>query len=144
MGSGSILKFLNEQGEEHGGLLHWTASADSYPFRGEEIPHLKGDEIDEIPTSLDFHCATFDLTVPEQLKKYISIRDRAANGWFHIHHIHRFLDDPTRVSVYVEWYQIYGELPDGRIPRNGQLNQPTSGHTAQLQQGRSRAPAAGF
>lgn len=119
---GSIFKYFGEQGgpnSTHKGALHWPGTMDGFPFRGDQIPDLKADEIEDVPPVLDFHCGTFKLWIPEELEKYQEIRDRAANGWYNIQFIHRDTSKHDQISVYLEWIQIYGELPNGKIPKNG-------------------------
>ena len=105
-----ITKYLNEQGEAHGGNLHWPG-LNGLPVRG-SVGLLKDDELDEFfEVACDFHCREFDLADPEQLKAYTEVMDRIVNGWY----TRLFVDnyrDPEKGTrkVYLEWQQSYGQI----------------------------------
>ena len=124
----TILKYFGEQGgstTDHGGQLHWPGTHAGIPFRGGQVPNLKSEEeTDQVQHVLDFHCHVFALWEEEDLKAYSAIRDRAANGWYHIAFIERqFDEDKQHWRVYLEWHQIYGELADGKQPMGAAASQ---------------------
>ena len=108
----SILKYFGEQGQDHGGPLHWGSALNGLPFRGPGAPTLRQEELDQgaVQIAKDFHAEFFDLTNPEQSKRYHWVMDRIVNGLF-VPHINplRNVDHTTgRVTVYIEWSQRYG------------------------------------
>lgn len=115
-----ILKYFGEGGGQdstHGGDLHWPGTAAGFPFRGSNVPTLTTEETEDIPLAFDFHCETFELWKEDETKKYRQIRDRAANSWYQLVHIERLYDEEHKGwRVYLEWNQIYGELPKGKTP----------------------------
>jgi|TARA_B100000809_G_scaffold204189_1_gene205506 hypothetical protein len=133
-----ILKYFGERGgdgSEHGGQLHWPGTPAGFPFRGRQVPTLTAEETEDIPTAFDFHCRVFELWTADELKEYQQIRDRAANGWYQITHIERLFDeDKKNWRVYMEWNQIYGELPKGKSPNysGATNNAETSTQTIKL------------
>ena len=115
-----VLKYFGERGGSdsvHGGQLNWPGTSTGFPFRGNNVPSLTTEENEEIPLAFDFHCKIFELWDEDALKEYRQIRDRAANGWYQLVHIERLFDeDQKNWRVYLEWNQIYGELPKGKSP----------------------------
>ena len=111
-------KFVGEQDPNtHGGKLHWPGTMDGFPFRGESAPTLTADQYEEVPLVLDYHSQLFILGDPEQKKAFDQIMDRIANGWFRqVKRIDRWSDDPMGPVVWLEWVQIYGELPNKKHP----------------------------
>lgn len=120
MPSGSMLKYFQDHGgtgTDHGGKLHWPGTVDGFPFRGDHIPDLKGDEIASIPLALDYRSKAFRLWVPEEKVEYDGIMDRIVNGWFMQHHrVEKWIDAHCGLYVWLEWVQIYGETPAGKSP----------------------------
>lgn len=116
-----FLKYFGERGgveTQHGGQLHWPGTPAGFPFRGSSAPTLTDEERDELPVSIDFHCRVFELWQEEDEKEYKDIRDRGANGWYQIVHIERLYDEERKNwRVYLEWHQVYGELPNGKSPQ---------------------------
>ena len=114
----TILKYFGDRGGDgssHDGLLHWPGTLDGFPFRGPDIPNLKQDELEALPLSIDFRCRTFELWDEADLAAYTDIRDKAANEWYQVVHIDRHYDKENKHwRIYLEWYQVYGELPDGK------------------------------
>jgi len=133
-----ILKYFGERGgtdSAHGGQLHWPGTTSGFPFRGTSVPPtLTSDETEEIPLAFDFHCKMFELWNEDELKEYRQIRDRAANGWYQLVHIERLYDEEHGSwRVYLEWNQIYGELPKGKSPNyRGVTDAETNTQTIRL------------
>jgi hypothetical protein len=133
----AILKYFGERGgndSEHGGQLHWPGTAGGFPFRGNQVPTLTTEETEEIPLAFDFHCKVFELWKEDELREYTQIRDRITNGWYQSVHIERLFDEErANWRVYLEWNQIYGELPRGKSPNyRGATNADTSTQTIRL------------
>ncbi len=119
MPDGSLLKFARDArpGLDHGsGKLLWPGTADGFPVRVEgPAPNLKQAEFDELRHVLDFHSEQFDLWVPEQKKRFDLIRDYIVNGLF-MQSMRRDREMPEGIRVWLEWVQVYGEIPQGKQP----------------------------
>jgi hypothetical protein len=106
-------KYYGEQDERHGGPLHWPG-INGIPFRGDAAPTLKRAELNNLPVVAVACHQTFNLSDAEHAKVYQWIRDRIRNGLFTMDWIERHWDDQTKIMwVYVEWSQLYTELPQG-------------------------------
>ena len=114
--------FTDRGGNHHGGDIHWPGTPDGFPFRG-EVPDFKQAEFDNIPLALDYRAKLFILSDEQDMKEWLTVMDRVVNGWYMQHNrIDRWSDDPVGPVVWLEWVQIYGEHPHGKIP-NGQTFQ---------------------
>lgn len=117
---GSMAKYFADRGgpaSEHNGKLHWPGTADGFPFRGDQIPDLRGREHAEIPLVLDHHSDLFRLWEPEEKARYDQIQDRIANGWYIQRRLREIVvDGQLWPAMYLEWAQIYGENPNGKHP----------------------------
>jgi hypothetical protein len=115
-------KFHGEQDDRHQGQLHWPG-ANGLPFRGEAIPNLRQQELENLPVIGDTYQQVFNLGDEADAKTYRWIRDRARNGIFTVDFIERHWDEETKnMIVYVEWTQLYVELPKGNEPIGGNGN----------------------
>lgn len=110
--SQSLVRFMNRNKDESGAQLHWhRATTDGAPFRGPP-PMLTGEEFDDrVVKVADPHNGIFDITKPDQNKKYLMVLDGAANGWFQILYIKRpgEYDPSDKTKAYVEWVEYYME-----------------------------------
>lgn len=106
----SMLKFVGQQGAEHGGNLLWPGLY-GMPIRG-QAGLLKDSEIDEnFEIAYDFHCRDFDLSDPDHLKEYTGVMDRISNGWYIQREKVAGRDATTgAMRVYLEWCQSYGQI----------------------------------
>jgi len=133
---GSLFKYFQERGgptSAHGGPIQWVPNGEFPPLRGVNQIALTAAEVDAIEQIADFHCKQFDLWDPEQLKAYEEIQDRAANGWYLISFIARnYVPEHNGMRIYVEWSQIYGEIPRGKVPF--ELRGPVAPPALHLQQ----------
>jgi hypothetical protein len=124
--------------DDHGGKqLHWPGSQEGYPFRGNVVPHLKQQEMEELPRVIDFHCFTFYMWDESHQKAFAEINDRIANTWYQEMTRHdKWVDLPTKVNapdgqeivmnlphliIYLEWAQIYNEIPQTKHPAMPQM-----------------------
>lgn len=118
----SLLKYFGEQDEQHGGRLWYgTLPRGLPPFRGGQAPLLNREELDNrLTTECDFHAEFFDLSIPEQNRRYHWVMDRVINGFFQHHCIERHVAHADqKVTVYLEWSQRYARLaPEGGAPRS--------------------------
>ena len=113
----STTKFFGEGGPLHGGNLQWPGTGAGFPVRGAVPADLKQEEFEEIGHVLDFKAAAFRLWVPAEHADYLTIMDRAANGWFSIKFCERhWQPEHESYLIWLEWVQVYGELPNGKRP----------------------------
>lgn len=119
----SMFKFFGERGgpdSEHRGTLHWPGTPDGYPFRGSQVPNLQGDEAENLPLAMDYQSRAFKLWEPEHKLAFDQIMDRIVNGWYMLY---RRRDEWSTTHdapvVWLEWVQIYGETPTGKVPGSG-------------------------
>lgn len=116
----SLFKYFNERGgntTEHRGPLSWSRTGDLPPLRNCQQAALTEAEVEAIETFEDFHCKTFELWDEAQLKEYCEVCDRMANGWYRLIFIdRRFSEADKSWRVLLEWSQIYGEIPNSKVP----------------------------
>ena len=130
MPNSSMLKFFDEAGgaeSEHGGKLHWPGTQDGYPFRGDTVPHLKEDEIDNIALALDYKSEMFELWDPAAKKRFDAVMERIVNGWY-MQHKRRdiVVEGQLLPAVWLEWVQVYGETPSGKNPAGEKTHDQTT------------------
>lgn len=112
--------FADKGGPQHGGALHWPGLPSGIPFRGDTVPDLKQHELEALPLALDFKSGRFRLWVEEENAAFNDIMDKIANGWFMQHkRFEHFIPEEMHYVVFLEWVQIYGELPKGKSPGSG-------------------------
>jgi len=112
----STNKYYGEQHARHGDQLHWPGMH-GIPFRGAAIPNLKKHELEQMPTVGYCYHGTFDLDDEKQAEHYQWICDRARNGLFTIEYRDRRWNEAgTNMLVYVEWTQLYTQLPPTQLP----------------------------
>lgn len=116
----SLLKFFGERGgtaSEHRGQLHWPGTPDGFPFRGDQVPQLRDDEAESLPLAMDFHSRSFRLWEPTDRADFNVIMDRILNGWYLQHRrFDNYVPEQQEYVVRLEWAQIYGESPAGKVP----------------------------
>lgn len=95
--------------------LKWLEGSLPYPVRlrtGETL--VSHDDLESAVLQQEFYCRTFDLSDPDQLAKYTTIRQRAVDGWYEILDIQRMKDTETNtMKVWMEWLQNYWEIKNG-------------------------------
>jgi len=108
----STIKYHGEQGERHGGTLHWPG-VNGLPFLGEAPPNLKQNELEQLPV-VSYAChQIFNLADKEESAVYAWVRDRIRNQLFVLDWIERHWDDEKKAMyVYIEWSQLYVQLPE--------------------------------
>lgn len=128
MPNGSMLKFFQDRGgDDHGGPLHWPGTPEGFPFRGQQIPQLQGDEAYNIPLALDYKSDLFKLWEPEDKARFDQVMDRIVNGWYMQHRRKDIeVDGQILPAVWLEWVQIYGESPKGKVPGSGENGRTTT------------------
>ena len=130
MPNSSMLKFFDEQGgpdSDHGGKLHWPGTQDGYPFRGDQVPHLKADEINNISLALDYKSEMFELWDPIAKTRFDEVMERIVNGWY-MQHKRRDIEVEGQLlpAVWLEWVQVYGETPSGKHPAGEKAHDQTT------------------
>tara|TARA_A100001015_G_C14775225_1_gene626907 strand:+ start:172 stop:582 length:411 start_codon:yes stop_codon:yes gene_type:complete len=123
-------KYYGEQDPRHGSQLQWPG-AQGLPFRGDAVPNVKQEELEKLPVVGEAFQQTFDLTDEEQAKSYRWVRDRIRNGMFTQDYVHRehILDEDKnelRTLVYLEWTQLYVQVPHNShsgVTANGSASQ---------------------
>lgn len=114
----SLWKYIDHPGgADHGGQLAWARSGDLPPLRKFNGSALTQAEVDAVEEMYDFHGRTFKLWDPQDLKDYNEIRDRCSNGWYQVvARSEQYVPEQLDWVVKLEWVQIYGEIPDGKMP----------------------------
>jgi len=117
MAIGSLRKFFHERGGTmHNGNLSWPGTAAGFPFRG-TVPDLRQTEFEQIEHVLDFHSRLFLLWDPVDKAVFDDVMDRISNGWFlERKRVDRWSDTHCGLIVWLEWVQIYGEIPTAKHP----------------------------
>jgi hypothetical protein len=111
----SFFKYYNERQDADGVPLWWPGGPGGYPFRGSQPPQTTAKEFEELKLQGQFRCNTFHLSNPEELKQYVSIRDKCTNGLWSLIDRDRIWDEETKnYRIYLEWVEIaYGLPPQG-------------------------------
>lgn len=128
----SLVKYFGMT-ERKGVPLHWNrADLDGAPFRGKQVPMLMGEEFEDRTVRVaDANAEYFDITEADEKKRFLEVLDGAANGWFQVVFIQRFVRPDTH---YVEWLEYY--LEDGTQVR-------FSAHNAMESNG-GQSPLSGY
>lgn len=107
----SIVKFVGEQADQHGGQLAWPGWF-GFPTRGPIPLGLPQDKFDSsFEVVGDFHKKEFDLSEPDQDAEYTKVMDRIVNGWYTLHYIDRVRHPKSgRRKIYLEWIQRYSVM----------------------------------
>lgn len=109
-------KYSGEQDKErHGEQLHWPG-VNGIPFRGAQVPNIRREELENLPVVGYAYDGTFDLSNEEEAKYYRWVRDRCRNGLFtsdYSHREHTVVDGVLKTIIYLEWTQLYVQLPAG-------------------------------
>jgi hypothetical protein len=115
-------KFRGEQDDRHGGPLHWPG-INGIPVRGElpqGVPLSLEDVHRAAPFVSDFRCQTFDLRDEKQREDYRWVYDRICNGlFFEKKRIDTQPDDSGYPVVYLEWTQMYYQIPKEGVKPHG-------------------------
>lgn len=112
----NLTKYRNDLGgPPHHGHLAWPGNAQGLPIRtATPLPGLllRGDEVDESQLVVDYYCKLFNLGDEKDRMVFADIMDRVSNGWYTVQNrIDRWPDDAQYPQIWLEWCQVYGELP---------------------------------
>jgi len=147
MPRGSMLKYFSDVGgdAEHGGKLHWPGTEEGFPFRGETVPNLKQQELEQLPLALDYKSRSFKLWDEQDKVAFDLVMDRVVNGWYMQHkRFDNYVAEHQDFVIRLEWVQIYGEDPRSKNPGSGVNEQTVNIPGAAPQNGlRQMQPAAG-
>lgn len=126
-----FFRVSEREAPDHGGPLYFNQRLlGGVPLRSQALPTLTQEEVDEVPIRPVARVDLFDLSIPEKLEEYTLIRHRIANGWYVEKYVERhFNPEKQHMLVYLEWYQLYGDVPTHlqsdpsrpRLPEEGAL-----------------------
>lgn len=123
MPRGSMRQFFNDRGgpgTDHGNYLFWPGTIDGYPVRGSQAPHLKREELETLAIALDYRSQGFRLWIPEEKQAFDTVMNRIVNGWYMQHkRFEHWQPDHAAYFIWLEWVQIYGEVPNSITPGSG-------------------------
>lgn len=110
----SLIKYYDKQENCRGNLYWGRANDDGAPFRGKKAPLLRDNEFEKQAERVeDGHVEIFDLSDPEQKKRYEEILDAAINQWYTIYFRDwKYSEKRDTWLVLVEWSEAYMEIPD--------------------------------
>lgn len=111
----SLVKFFDKT-ESNGKKLYWSRSAeDGMPFRGTHAPLMAEDEyLARVVKVADTKNDFFDVTDPEQNRRFLHVMDCCFNGWFQCVYVERFWNKTTK--HYLEWIEYFCEDGATRTP----------------------------
>jgi hypothetical protein len=108
----SFFKYYKEQKDADGESLWWPGGPAGFPFRGPQPPQTTRDEFDNLKLSGKARVRLFYLSKPEDLREYVLVRDKCANGLFVMLDRERVWDEDTKnYRVFVEWLELGYEMP---------------------------------
>ena len=119
-------RYCGEQHDRHKGRLFWPGH-NGIPFRGVDPPLLKRSELSKLLTVGDTYQKAFRLAEKDDAEYYSWVRERARNGWFTVDRQTQpeWNEDKTNVNIYLEWTQVYLELPNNvKLPGSNANVQP--------------------
>lgn len=133
---GSMMQFFRDRGgpnTEHGNYLFWPGTVDGFPVRSNQAPHLRQHELESLPLSLNFRSRMFRLWEPTDKRAFDQVMNCIINTWYREHKRYdTWVPEQQAYLVWLEWIQIYGEIPDAHVPWSGQ---DVHADTFQLQAG---------
>jgi len=114
---GSLQKYYADHGgPQHGGHLSWPGTQEGFPVRGEPA-HLRQSEYQGLTHVLDYKSGAFRMWVPEEKAAFDDVMDHIVNGWYAQHkRIDHFSLEYGAPLIWLEWLQIYGEIPNSKAP----------------------------
>ena len=102
--------------DHNGDELQWPGTGQGFPLRGKPV-QLRQTEYDQLRHVVDFQARQFCTWDPLSLAEYVKINDRIANGWyFKKHEDRRWSEKDNGYWIWLEWLEIYGEIPSGKHP----------------------------
>jgi hypothetical protein len=107
--------FADRGGPSHDGdRLIWGGNpTNNLPFRGNVVPDLRKDEIDNLDLAISFQSRMFQLWDEKEKTLFDQIKSRAAVGWYNIKKCEYHFDaEQKHYLVWMEWEQYYNELPE--------------------------------
>lgn len=104
----SFLKYLlNGQTERD-----TVRTPDGFPIRGNRVPFLKQEELDQVELGLDANVRVFETDNPEHMQAYQVVLDKIANGLYVrlSPDKEEFIPDRKCWLILVRWAEIKGEF----------------------------------
>jgi hypothetical protein len=103
----SFFKYYNERQDADGEKLWWPGGPDGFPFRGGQPPQTTKDEFEKLKLTGKARCRLFYLDTEADLKDYITIRDKCANGLYVPIDRDRVWDeDRKNYRIFLEWLEL--------------------------------------
>lgn len=102
-------KYYQENALSDGTPLVWPGTPEGIPFAGKVVPHLRGDDIDNIQYRLNFHAKWFNLSNETELAEFCRIKDKIKNGLYSEFADTRIEQPDGSLKTLLEWGEIYAE-----------------------------------
>lgn len=117
----SLRKFHGETGgpEHNNEQLFWPGTVEGFPVIGRKgsTADLKKEELENLDLRRDFKSKMFELWDPQQKAEFDHISDKLVNGLYVlVRRADNWDTEQKHYRVWMEWCQIYGELPESRKP----------------------------
>lgn len=92
--------------QEAGTTMH------GFPINGKVATNLTQEEYESLPLGLNVKVRVFNLSKPEDLKDYSSVRDQIANRKFvQLDRTKLLSKDGRDISIHLEWADVEGYVP---------------------------------
>lgn len=104
-------KYFSRTQDDHGNQLNWPGTVDGYPVIGKPGAMMRTEETEDIP--LEYYFGAEMLTLPQDLARYIEIKDRITNGlWVQSREEVNYDPEAKEYNVLITWVEPYGRAPD--------------------------------
>jgi hypothetical protein len=109
----SFFKYYRERQDADGEQLWWPGGPEGFPFRGSQPPQTTRDEFENMKLAGKARCRLFYLAKPDDLRDYIIIRDKCANGLYVPLDRERVWDEESKnYRIFLEWLELgYETIP---------------------------------
>jgi hypothetical protein len=108
----SFFKYYTERQDADGERLWWPGGPDGFPFRGPQPPQTTKEEFEDLKLTGKARCRVFYLNDEAQMRDYIMIRDKCANGLFVALDRDRVWDEATKnYRIFLEWLELGYDRP---------------------------------
>lgn len=105
-------RFKVDPDEDHRGRLFHSPDSDPLPIRGPAPPLLTDTEADRLEQVAEAYLRLFDTADAQDRSDLQKIYTRVVHGWYAIkHEEHHFDREKRTMLVYLEWFQMYNEVP---------------------------------
>src|SRR3974390_2709771 len=108
----SFFRYYKEKKDQDGEPLWWPGGPEGFPFRGTQPPQTTKTEYDNLRLAGKARVKLFYLAHEDELKEYISIRDKCANGLYIPVDRDRVWDEATQnYRIFLEWVELGYDWP---------------------------------